>query len=56
MTVEFDLFGLHFRAWYALSESQTHHVLRVSTTGRRPTPAQYAVARTRAAELLEEKT
>ena len=53
MTIEFDLFGLRFRAWYALSESQTHHVLRVSTRGRRPTPAQYAAARERAAELLK---
>ncbi len=38
MTIEFDLFGLRFRAWYALSESQTHRVLRVSTRGLHPEP------------------
>ena len=54
MTVEFDLFGIYFRAWYALSESQTRNVLRISTKGR-PTREQYAAARERAAVLLKEK-
>lgn len=51
--IEFTHAGHEYRAWYANSESQTRRVLRLSTMGR-PSRDEYAAARERAAELLED--